>query len=79
MPAVFYYVTDETPGPSHDGGSTTNDLPLHSRVAVARALLEPPLGPEYESLPAGQQARVQEAVEFLRRVESGFPGGEQRE
>lgn len=69
-------MTDETPDPSPDhGGLPTNDIPLQSRVAVARALLEEPLGQEYESLPAGQRARVQEAIEFLRQVESGFPGG----
>lgn len=49
------------------------DLPLRVRVAAARALLEASPAPDYSELPAEQRAHFQEAIEFLRHVEQGFP------
>lgn len=54
-------------------GSPT-DLPLETRVAAARTLLEEIPEPEYDATSASQQALIQEAIEFLGRVERGVRG-----
>lgn len=56
-----------------------SETSLDARVAAAREMLEEGLGSEYETLPAGQRACLQEAIEYLRRAENTFPGGRRRE
>jgi hypothetical protein len=51
------------------------DVPLRTRISAARALLEDGTGGEYQFLSGRQQARIQEALEFLREAEDGFRGG----
>lgn len=45
------------------------------RVAAARELLEGWEDADYDALPADCRANVQEAVEFLRRVETDVVDG----
>ncbi|MEM4781264.1 MAG: hypothetical protein QXG03_06875 [Halalkalicoccus sp.] len=42
------------------------------RVAVAKALLEE-AAREHEGIEASRMANLQEAIEFLRRLETSFP------
>lgn len=44
------------------------------RVAAARELLEGWEDADYDALPADARANVQEAIEFLRRVETDAAG-----
>lgn len=50
-----------------------SDLPLRPRVAAAKALLEASPEREYRTLPASQRAHFEEAIEFLRRIETDGP------
>ena len=45
-------------------------VPEAWRVAAARELLEGWQDADYDELPANSRANVQEAIEFLRRVET---------
>lgn len=62
--------------PPEDGsGPPATDVPVRTRISAARALLEDGAGGEYQFLSGRQQARIQEAIEFLREAENGFRGG----
>lgn len=54
--------------------SAATHVPLRARISVARALLEDGTRDEYQFLSGRQQARIQEAIEFLRAAEDGFRG-----
>lgn len=60
--------------PHEPPGGPASDLPLEARVSAARTLLEEIPGREYEATPASQRALIQEAIEFLGRVERGLRG-----
>jgi hypothetical protein len=65
-------MSQETPD---DPTPSTAPVPLRTRISAARALLEDGTGGEYRFLSGRQQARIQEALEFLREAEEGFRGG----
>lgn len=66
-------MAQDTPG--DDPAATRSGVPLRMRISAARALLEDGTGGEYQFLSGRQQARIQEALEFLREAEDGFRGG----
>lgn len=51
-----------------------SELPLPARVATAKALLDESPERDYRELPATQRAQFEEAIEFLRRVETDIHG-----
>lgn len=59
----------------NDGPAPPTNVPMRTRISAARALLEDGNGGEYQFLSGRQQARIQEALEFLREAEDGFRGG----
>lgn len=61
--------------PDGDPAAPRRPIPIHTRISAARALLEDGCGGEYQFLSGRQQARIQEALEFLREAEDGFRGG----
>jgi hypothetical protein len=65
-------MSQETPD---DRTQSAAPVPLRTRISAARALLEEGMGGEYQYLSGRQQARIQEALEFLREAEEGFRGG----
>lgn len=63
---------DPADGPAATPGS---NFPLQTRLTAARAMLEEGTTGEYQYLSSHQQARIQEAIEYLREAEAGFRGG----
>lgn len=49
-----------------------SSMSLPTRVAAARMLLEE-AAREHDDIEAGQMANLQEALEFLRRLEASLP------
>ncbi|MEM4780628.1 MAG: hypothetical protein QXG03_03565 [Halalkalicoccus sp.] len=57
---------------------SANDRSFEATIAEAKALLEGHDDAEYEALAASQKANYQEALEFLRRLESETGSGDGR-
>lgn len=60
--------------PRERPGGPASDLSLEARVSAARTLLEDAPRREYDATSASQRALIQEAIEFLGRVERGLRG-----